>query len=94
MKKRHQLVYIAMIVASIIVILLSILSLFNIEVIPGLVPLFILIVMLCLGVVMKMQFDIGKISKAHWRIFLLVIVIGIIANVIAGLAQVIDYLNG
>lgn len=93
MQRKDKLVYIAIAISSIIIIVASVLSISGIDLIPGLIPLFMLIVMLGLGFIMKAQYDAGKISKGYWRFFFCVIVIGIIADMAAGVAQVIDFFS-
>lgn len=86
---KDKLVRIIGLIAAIVVIITSVITLSNHKVIPGLAPFTLSTVMFTLVYSTKQQFKQDKISKSHWSFILIIGMIAGIANIIAGIEQIL-----
>lgn len=85
---KHKIIRITGLIASVITIIASVMYLVKKIMIPALAPFSLSIVMFSLVYSTWQLFSEGKVSRAHWTITLIIGLIAGIANIIAGISQI------
>lgn len=79
-------------VSSIVIIIASGMRLVNNFMIPGLLPISVVIMMLCLIYSTKQKVDKELVSKIHYKIIFIIAIIALILNVIQIILEIINAL--
>ena len=80
-------------IAAVTTIVNSLLYLIKDIMIPGLGPFSLAIVMLSLIISAKDAYNVGRAKKGYWRFMLYVGGIGFVANIVAGVAQLMNVIK-